>query len=127
VSTKVVLYDEHCGFCRWTSERLLRWDRRGRLRFVAIGSSEGRKVLSGMDDAARDASMHASDGKGVVSGGDAIPMILEELPGGRPLAKLAAASPRLTGAAYRMVARHRRRLARVVGERACEVDPSRRR
>ena len=33
-----VLYDEDCGFCRWSADKLRRWDTRGRLTFAAIQS-----------------------------------------------------------------------------------------
>jgi predicted DCC family thiol-disulfide oxidoreductase YuxK len=33
-----VLYDPDCGFCRVTLAFLLRWDVRGRLRPVALGT-----------------------------------------------------------------------------------------
>jgi len=48
------------------------------------------------------------------------------LPAGAPIAALASAFPRATNRAYRWVARHRERLGRVLGERACAVDPAER-
>lgn len=66
-----------------------------------------------------------ADGGRVVSGGAAIPPVLDLLPGGRPLAATAARFPRLTDRAYRWVADHRRMLGRLLGQRACAVDPGR--
>ena len=35
-----IAYDEDCGACRWTAERLRRWDRAGRLAFVPIQDAD---------------------------------------------------------------------------------------
>ena len=69
--------------------------------------------------------MHAvtSDGR-VWSGGHAVRVILAELPGGSALASVAASFPGTTERIYRLVARHRNRLGRMLGQRACSVDPS---
>jgi predicted DCC family thiol-disulfide oxidoreductase YuxK len=58
------------------------------------------------------------------SGGKAVPQLARLLPAGAPIAALASAFPRATDRAYRWVARHRERLGRVLGERACAVDPA---
>jgi len=121
----VVLYDEDCGFCRWSAERLRLWDRRARLRFVAIGSPEGSRILAPLDRSSPLASMHVWDGSELVSGGRGVPALLRELPGGRHLARIAEAFPRATDSVYSLIARNRHWLARLVGERACSVDPSR--
>lgn len=121
-----VLYDERCGLCRWSAERLRRWDRAGRLRFVALGTSEADELLPGLTAAQRRASWHLVDPEGrVVSGGAAIPPVCDLLPGGRPIAAASARFPRLTDRAYRWVAAHRRGLGRLLGQRACAVDPGR--
>jgi predicted DCC family thiol-disulfide oxidoreductase YuxK len=121
-----VLYDEDCGFCRWSAERLRRWDRRGSLRFAPIQSATGLSVLRSLEPDARLDSLHVvgADGR-LWSGADAIPVLLRSLPGGRPVAALAAAAAAPTDAAYRWVARRRGRLGRLLGQRACAVDPSR--
>jgi predicted DCC family thiol-disulfide oxidoreductase YuxK len=64
-----------------------------------------------------------ADGR-VRSGGVALGPVLRLLPYGGPLAWLAELSPALTERAYRVVARNRERLGRLVGVRACAVDPS---
>jgi predicted DCC family thiol-disulfide oxidoreductase YuxK len=68
--------------------------------------------------------MHAvtPDGR-VWSGGQAVRVIFAELPGGSILASTAAAFPGATDTTYRLVARHRERLGRMLGQRACSVDP----
>ena len=104
----IVLYDRDCGFCNWSLKRVLSWDRRGRLRPVAIQSDEGERLLAGMDEDERLASWHLvrPDGR-VVSAGAAAPELLELLPGGGPLARLTARFPRATARAYRFVADNR--------------------
>jgi predicted DCC family thiol-disulfide oxidoreductase YuxK len=119
-----VLYDEDCGFCRWSADKLKAWDARRRLTFAAIQSAQGAEVLHAVPEAQRLDSMHAltPDGR-VWSGGQAVRVILAELPGGSILASIAAASPGATALTYRLVSRHRERLGRMLGQRACSVDP----
>ena len=54
-----------------------------------------------------------------------MPQVLGLLPGGGPLAAVAASMPDITEAAYAAVARRRSTLGRLLGRRACAVDPSR--
>jgi predicted DCC family thiol-disulfide oxidoreductase YuxK len=121
-----VLYDEDCGFCRWSADKLRRWDKRGRLTFAPIQSARGADLLHAVPVAERLDSMHAvtTDGR-VWSGGQAFRVILAELAGGSALAPIAATFPGATEWIYRLVARHRQRLGRLLGQRACSVDPSR--
>jgi predicted DCC family thiol-disulfide oxidoreductase YuxK len=119
----VVLYDEDCGFCKWSLQKILRWDRAGRLRPVAIQSDEGQRLLAPVDPDARLDSWHlvADDGE-LFSGGAAAEPLARTLPGGRPLAALFHAFPALTERAYRYVARHRDRWVRLLRIDAnCEV------
>jgi predicted DCC family thiol-disulfide oxidoreductase YuxK len=120
----VILYDTDCGFCRWSTERILAWDRNGRLRPVALQDPEADELLRGMPEERKMATWHlvTADGE-VYSGGDAVPELLRLLPGGTPLASLAAAAPGLTDRAYELVSRHRDRLARWLGKRAERADP----
>lgn len=114
-----VLYDADCGFCRWSLAKLLGWDRRRVLRPVALQDPEARTVLPGMSEEERLASWHLVDAEGEVqSAGAAIPGALRLLPGGAPLAALAALAPTLTERGYRLVANHRSGLGRLVGARA---------
>ncbi len=120
-----VLYDEDCEFCRWSADKLRASDARDRLRFAAIQSPRGAELLVAVPEAQRLDSMHAVslDGR-VWSGGQAVRVILAELPSGRVLASVAAVFPGTTDATYRLVARHRERLGRMLGQRACSVDPT---
>src|SRR5215218_7728937 len=36
----VILFDNDCGFCRWSLSKLLAWDRHGRLRPIALQSEQ---------------------------------------------------------------------------------------
>jgi predicted DCC family thiol-disulfide oxidoreductase YuxK len=123
----VVLYDEECGFCRWSLDRLLRWDRHGRLRATPIQSDEGDRLLTDLSEEDRLASWHlvAPDGRRSSGGAAAAPMA-RLLPAGAPLALLTETFPRTTDRLYRWVARNRDALGRRLGEQACSVDPSRR-
>jgi predicted DCC family thiol-disulfide oxidoreductase YuxK len=127
VARATVFFDGDCGFCRWSADRLRRWDRRRRLRFATLASPDADAALGALDPGTRYGSWHlvTPDGR-VRSAGAAIPAILSLVPGGAPLAWLASRSPSLTEAAYRMVSRHRFRLGRLLGQRACAVDPTRR-
>jgi predicted DCC family thiol-disulfide oxidoreductase YuxK len=123
----VVLYDEDCGFCRWSVDRLLRWDRYGRLRAAPIQGEEGDRLLADLTEADRLASWHlvTPDGRRY-SGGAATGPMARLLPAGAPVALLAETFPRTTERIYRWVARNRDAIARRLGEQACAVDPSRR-
>ena len=110
-----MLYDADCGFCKWSLDKLLAWDRRRRLRPVAIQSPQGEQLLAGMTEDERLASWHLVLPSGEVrSGGAAAEPLARLLPGGRPLAAVFAAFPRATERAYRWVADHRSALARLV-------------
>jgi predicted DCC family thiol-disulfide oxidoreductase YuxK len=121
----VLLYDADCGFCRWSTARILGWDRRGRIRAVALQDPEADRLLSGMDLEKRMASWHlvTPDGR-VRSAGAGAPELLRLLPGGTPLAVIASTLPGTTERAYRWVADHRDWLGRRLGTQACSVDPS---
>jgi predicted DCC family thiol-disulfide oxidoreductase YuxK len=122
----IVLYDDRCGFCRWSASKIAAWDRNSRLRFAPIRSAEGEARSEGMDPALRDDSWHLVTRNGrVVSAGAAVPFLLRELPGGKPLARMADALPRTTERAYRAVARRRGALGRLLHVDACDVPVER--
>lgn len=115
----IVLYDRDCGFCRWALAKLLAWDRRERLRPLALQDPEAERLLAGMDEQERMGSWHlAVPGGEVASAGAAFEPLLRELPGGRPLAALAARAPGLTERAYRLVSGNRTPLGRRLSEPA---------
>lgn len=109
----VVLYDGDCRFCRAAAGALAAWDRAGALAVVAFRDPLGALLAAGVPEAERFGSLHARgpDGR-VVSGQDALALVLARLPGGRVLR--AAGAHRL----YRPVARRRGRVGRLVPDRA---------
>jgi predicted DCC family thiol-disulfide oxidoreductase YuxK len=119
----VLLYDEDCGFCKWSLDKILAWDRSKRLRAVAIQSDEGERLLAGVDPEARLDSWHLMRCDGTLfSAGAAAEPLARLLPGGRPLAALFAAFPLLTEKAYRYIADHRNRWARLLRiDAGCEL------
>ncbi len=124
---ETLLYDADCGFCRWSLDKILRWDRRDRIRTVPLQSPEADELLGPMDHDRKMSSWHLVDDRGTVySAGAAAGPILRLLPGGRPLAVIAETFPRTTNKLYRWVANNRERLGRMLGEQACSVDPQRR-
>jgi predicted DCC family thiol-disulfide oxidoreductase YuxK len=119
-----LLFDADCGFCRWATSRLLRWDRSRRLRPVPLQSAEADLLLAAVPADLRAASWHlVRDGR-VRSAGRAVSPLLRMLPGGRAIALIAEAFPGATDTSYEWVARHRGLLGRIVGQKACSVMPS---
>ena len=121
-----LLYDEDCGFCRWSLAKILAWDREGRIRPVPLQSPEADRLLPGMDDDRRMASWHLVTPAGqVYSGGAAVAPLADLLPFGAPAGLVARALPATTERLYRWVAEHRDELGRRLGAQACSVDPTR--
>jgi predicted DCC family thiol-disulfide oxidoreductase YuxK len=122
----IVIYDEDCGFCRWSADRLRAWDRRQALRFVPQQDRETDRLLEAIPRERRGQSWHLVEPDGRVwSAGAAVPRVLRRLPLGAPLAMLVEAAPGLSDRAYAAVAQRRTALGRMLGQRACAVDPSR--
>ena len=119
----VVLYDDDCAFCKWSLDKILAWDRRQRLRPVAIQSDEGQGLLANMPEPERLDSWHVVLPSGEVrSAGAAAAPLAALLPAGRPLAFLFRSFPRLTDRAYRRVAANRNRFARWLGvDASCQL------
>jgi predicted DCC family thiol-disulfide oxidoreductase YuxK len=121
-----VIYDEDCGFCRWSADRLRAWDRRQALRFVPLQDRETDRLLEAIPRERRGQSWHLVEPDGRVwSAGAAVPRVLHRLPLGAPFATIAEAAPSLTDRAYSAAARRRTALGRLLGQRACAVDPAR--
>jgi predicted DCC family thiol-disulfide oxidoreductase YuxK len=108
-----LLYDAGCGACTWLVARILAWDRRRRLRPVALQDPEAGLLLGDMEEAKRMASWHLVSPDGAIrSGGAALAPLFRALPAGWPLAALADRYPRLIDLGYRWVASHRAELGR---------------
>ena len=119
----VVLYDDDCGFCKWSLDKILAWDRHCTLRPVAIQSEEAAKLLAALPRARWLESWHLVSPSGDVrSAGAAAAPLAELLPAGKPLAALFRAFPGFTERAYGFVAGNRNGFARVLGiDASCEL------
>ena len=107
----LVLYDEACGICA----AFARWLERRGVKTAPIGSAEGSTWLRDLEHRQRYAVFHAIDERGRRrSGGEAVPLVLESVRGLGPLATVARALPQATDAGYRLVARRRSLLSRVL-------------
>ena len=116
----MLLFDRDCGFCKWSLDKILAWDRRGRLRAEPIQGAEGERLLTHMAPSERLESWHLVTPAGeVISGGAAAEPLARLLPGGLPLAFLFRSFPGLTDRAYRWVAGNRDRLAGLL-----RIDPN---
>jgi len=118
-----ILYDDDCGFCKWSLNKVLAWDRRRRLSPAAIQSEEGQAMLAGVQEEVRLDNWHLVSPSGEVnSAGTAAAPLADLLPGAGPLAWLFRRFPKTTNRAYRYVADHRDRFARLVGvDASCQV------
>lgn len=119
----ILVYDDECGFCRWSVEKVLAWDRNNHIRPLALQDPEAERVLARIEPAARATSWHLAtpDGR-VYSAGAAAAPLMRLLPGGKPLARLFGRFPRATDRAYRWAARNRDHIGRVV-RAACSIAP----
>ena len=108
-----MLYDEHCGMCTalaaWLAEH-------GKgLSVAPIGSPTGAELLRDLSATERYASVHVVDDAGRRrSAGAAVPVVLATLPAGRPGAAIARRLPWASELGYRLVARHRGTISKLL-------------
>ena len=113
MSRTPILYDADCGLCRAGMALVLVWDRRGRLRPVALQSPEAERLLEGMPVERRMNSWHLiTPAREVHSASAAFVPLLRVLPGGGPLAALSERFPRVAERGYRLIADNRSALGR---------------
>jgi predicted DCC family thiol-disulfide oxidoreductase YuxK len=94
---------------------LLLWDRRRRLRPVALGSAEAQELLRELPEERRGASWHLVELDGTVrSAGAGFGPLFRLLAGGRSLARAAERFPGPANRAYFFVATRRSRFGRYV-------------
>lgn len=119
----VVLYDADCGFCTWVVDRIAARVSRGALEIVPLQAERADELLDGrVSEEAKWESWHLVEPDGsVYSGGAALPLVLRHVKGGRTIGRLTARFPRAADAVYRLVARNRDRLGRVVRADRCRV------
>ncbi|MGV8908148.1 MAG: hypothetical protein ACOH1Y_04140 [Propionicimonas sp.] len=100
--------DSGCGFCVWSTWTLLPLLHGSSVQVEAIDSAAGKVALGTLTPEQRWSSWHLLRGDGqLFSAGAVVGQLLRMIPGARPLARLADATPRATGAMYRAVARRR--------------------
>lgn len=111
----LVLYDADCGFCMWLLSALLRWDRASRVRPLALQRAEADELLTDLTEEQRMQSWHLISPSGErTSAGAALAPLLRLLPGGTLPAAVTERLPALTDRAYRLLAKHRGQLAKLV-------------
>lgn len=82
-----IFYDADCSFCRWTIAWVLRWDKQQKIKVEPIQGSLGSRTLADLAPDVRLATWHSLDKAGQrLSGGAALPVLAQVLPGGSPLA-----------------------------------------
>jgi predicted DCC family thiol-disulfide oxidoreductase YuxK len=115
----IVLYDDDCGFCRWSMAWALRHDAGKRLIAVPIQSPLGAELLAELDEHERLRSAHVIDEHGARrSGGAAAADVLSALAATRALGRIAKRAPAPMSLLYGFVASHRHGFGRFVGESA---------
>jgi predicted DCC family thiol-disulfide oxidoreductase YuxK len=129
-SRLIVLYDRDCGLCTATARALRRWDRHGRLRMLSLQDarqSDRSDLADAVGGLPLTAALHVVDeATGMIRvGGDAALAIGRALPGGRVVAVLGRIAPFRVAVrlGYDLVARHRRRIGRLLRLEgpACEL------
>jgi predicted DCC family thiol-disulfide oxidoreductase YuxK len=119
MSRATLIYDSDCGFCRWCLGKVLAWDRRRKVRPLALGTDEANRLLRDMPRGEQMSSWHLIDEGGAVhSAGAGFAPLLRLLPGGAPLAALAARAPEATERGYRTVSGNRGIFGRLVTDGA---------
>ena len=114
-SDATVLYDADCGVCVWLMGKLLAWDRRIRVRPVALEAPEAAPLLRDLGEEERMASWHLVTADGTrESAGRALGPLLRRLPGGRPFAAIVERFPGAADVVYYGVAGRRSTLGRLV-------------
>jgi predicted DCC family thiol-disulfide oxidoreductase YuxK len=107
-----LLYDEGCAFCTRLALRLARLPG---IAVEPIGSATGSRLLRDLTPAERYAAVHVVDALGRRrTGGAALPPLLDKLPGGGLLAAVCRLFPAATERAYRLVARKRALIGKVI-------------
>lgn len=117
----LLLFDGDCGLCAATVAWLCA--RAGAAAPSAVAWQTLPSLPAGVDAARLERELVLVDGGSVLGGFDAFVALAPRVPPLRPLRWLARlAGARLVGrVVYRLVARHRRALSRLVGLRACAL------
>ncbi len=123
----LLLYDGTCGFCNATVQLILRYDRKGILRFAALESTRGRGILAehpeleGVDSVVWVEKEGARTG--VVTRSAATLRVAAYLGGVWRLALVGEVIPApVRDWLYDLIARHRHRL--ISGAARCVIPPA---
>jgi predicted DCC family thiol-disulfide oxidoreductase YuxK len=119
----IVLFDAECGFCTRTARALRRLDSANRLALVPLQSAAAA-VPDSPNEAALLDRMHVRDAAGRWwFGSEAWLRIAEVVPALRPAAVFARLPVirEFVEPVYRLVADNRRRISRLLGDRACRI------
>jgi predicted DCC family thiol-disulfide oxidoreductase YuxK len=114
----ILIYDSDCGFCRWCLAKVLAWDRRRAVRPVALRTAEANGLLGEMPAGEQMSSWHLVIDGEVHSAGAGFEPLLRLLPGGGPLAAVAARFPGATERGYRLVSGNRSLFGKLVTDGA---------
>jgi predicted DCC family thiol-disulfide oxidoreductase YuxK len=111
----IVLYDDDCGFCKTLLAVLLAWDRRGRLRPLALQREEAAQLLGDLTPEERMESWHLVSPAGTRwSAGAAFAPLLRLLPAGAGPAIACERFPLAAERGYRWVADRRSALSHLL-------------
>ena len=120
-----LLYDADCGFCTRAAGAIARLDHRGRVTLAPIVSAAGDLLLGDLPTAERLGSWHLVAEAGQrTSAGAAVGPLCRLLPALAWLAPLVEAIPGPVDRAYRLVARNRGALSRLLGTARCPAPPA---
>lgn len=122
----VLLYDDHCKFCRASAELVQAWDRESRFDLLPLSDPLAASLLSPMTEAERMESIHVVQPDGsITSAGQAALSLCAQLPAASWLARAASAAEPIDAgikALYNGLSAIRASLAPLVPQR----DPVRR-
>jgi predicted DCC family thiol-disulfide oxidoreductase YuxK len=110
----VLLYDNDCGFCRWSVAWILRRIPCGALDPMPIQSESGQELLADIPAESRLASAWAVQDGHLSSGGDALIAALALAPRMRSIAKLAMRRRSTVNRMYSFVAANRHFFTRLL-------------
>lgn len=111
----LLVFDGACGFCRWAVERILRHDRAGRVRAVAMQEPDGEAAIAALDPAVAAASWHLVTPDGQLhSAGAVVAPLASVLDRVAPVAAVARRWPVATDRVYRWGAARRGLWGRVL-------------
>jgi predicted DCC family thiol-disulfide oxidoreductase YuxK len=114
----VFLYDNDCGFCRWSTALLLRRAPRGSVSVHPIQSAKGEALLAAIPSDRRLLSAWALSGDSLLSGSDAVLAVLDIGRDNKVLAQFVSRCRPFIYRSYLLIANHRHIFGRLVSRSA---------